>query len=220
MTTKLSIIVPVVHLNNLKSLLSSMEAFEYNKRSDIEVIIVDDSTKNLISSDWYQVISNSENIGYGPSCNKGFSQSSGDVVLFMNDDVRILDFVDTVISLAESNTDNLCGIELFDHNTGWNTFLDSNSTKTTKAYINGWFLFCVRSSWEKIGGFDERFFPCDYEDVDLSTMALDKGIELRAFPLLPVQHIGGTSANKLNRVKITYQNREKFCKKWNLTPVK
>jgi FkbM family methyltransferase len=67
-------------------------------------------------------------------------------------------------------------------------------------FVNGlgWALFGQRPEVvEKIGFYDERFFPAYYEDDDYEVRLIDAGIATR-FPVLsePVEHIGWASSRK------------------------
>ena len=68
-------------------------------------------------------------------------------------------------------------------------------------FVNGlgWALFGQRPEVvEKIGFYDERFFPAYYEDDDYEVRLIDAGIPTR-FPVLsePVEHVGWASSRKL-----------------------
>jgi hypothetical protein len=63
--------------------------------------------------------------------------------------------------------------------------------------------------------FDERYSPCDYEDVDLSYTAIKAQLPLTQLPI-PIVHYGGRTAMNLARTAITEANRVKFMEKWGL----
>ena len=68
-------------------------------------------------------------------------------------------------------------------------------------FVNGlgWALFGQRPEVaEKIGFYDERFFPAYYEDDDYEVRLIDAGIATRV-PVLsePVEHVGWASSRKL-----------------------
>ena len=105
----------------------------------------------------------------------------------------------------------LMGATLLRRDTGWNRFGDR-----VIPYLEGWFLFMAADVFQSIGGFDERYSPCDYEDVDFSYAAEEKGIKLVKVPM-PLRHIGGQTGVLLpERREITKRNRIKFAKKWGL----
>ncbi|MCC6342553.1 MAG: glycosyltransferase family 2 protein [Bryobacterales bacterium] len=61
----------------------------------------------------------------------------------------------------------------------------------------GAFLLARRDAWEAVGGFDERFFPIWFEDVDYCRRLKDKGLRIRFEPAAAARHLGGHSAGKL-----------------------
>ncbi|GAG78866.1 unnamed protein product, partial [marine sediment metagenome] len=104
----------------------------------------------------------------------------------------------------------LVGQELLEHDTGWNTF-----NGKTISYLNGWLVACPKDVWEDIGGFDERFGLHDYEDIDLSFSATNKGYKLVQIDGAKLQHLGAQTASYGDeRMAITLQNKDKFVKKW------
>ncbi|MBI4902852.1 MAG: glycosyltransferase family 2 protein [Acidobacteria bacterium] len=69
------------------------------------------------------------------------------------------------------------------------------------------FLMFRRDAWEVIQGFDERFYPIWFEDVDFCKRLLDAGFRIRWVPGASASHIGGHSANLLpseSRVRYWY----------------
>ena len=60
------------------------------------------------------------------------------------------------------------------------------------------FWMLRRRAWEAIGGFDRRFHPAWFEDVDFCRRLLDAGWEILHFPQLRVgTHRGGSSLDRL-----------------------
>lgn len=68
------------------------------------------------------------------------------------------------------------------------------------------FLF-RRDDWEELGGFDERFFPVWFEDVDFAKRLLDCGGAIFLEPSVRAHHVGGHSVEKLadsSRIRFWY----------------
>jgi GT2 family glycosyltransferase len=57
----------------------------------------------------------------------------------------------------------------------------------------GAFLMIRRAAWEELGGFDERFWPLWFEDVDFCRRALDRGYCFYYVPSAVAIHTGGHS---------------------------
>jgi len=61
----------------------------------------------------------------------------------------------------------------------------------------GAFLLIRRDAWARVGGFDERFHPVWFEDVDFCKRLHEAGFRIRFEPGASARHIGGHSAGKL-----------------------
>jgi len=61
----------------------------------------------------------------------------------------------------------------------------------------GAFLLFRRQLWRDLGGFDERFFPVWFEDVDFCKRAIEMG-KIRYVPLVMARHQGGASIARLD----------------------
>jgi GT2 family glycosyltransferase len=61
----------------------------------------------------------------------------------------------------------------------------------------GAFLMIRRAAWELIGGFDERFHPVWFEDVDFCKRLHGEGLRIIYVPSAVALHSGGHSADKL-----------------------
>lgn len=62
----------------------------------------------------------------------------------------------------------------------------------------GAFLMVRRSAWEQVGGFDEKFHPVWFEDVDFCYRLRNAGWRIRYTPAARATHVGGHSVNKLS----------------------
>jgi GT2 family glycosyltransferase len=62
----------------------------------------------------------------------------------------------------------------------------------------GAFLMVRRAVWQELGGFDERFFPLWFEDVDFCRRAIDRGYRLHYVPEATVRHGGAHSIPQLS----------------------
>lgn len=62
----------------------------------------------------------------------------------------------------------------------------------------GAFVLIRRDAWERIGGWDERFHPVWFEDVDFFLRMSRVGWTVRLVPEVRATHAGGHSVNRLN----------------------
>lgn len=63
----------------------------------------------------------------------------------------------------------------------------------------GAFLMVRRDVWNKLGGFDEQFYPVWFEDVDLCRRAVDAGCQIAYVPSVVARHAGGHSVGRIPR---------------------
>ncbi len=71
--------------------------------------------------------------------------------------------------------------------------------------------------WRDVGGFDERFLPMFYEDVDLCFQARERGLRVVYEPTAVVVHVeGATTGNDTSTGHKRFQeeNRPKLVAKW------
>lgn len=218
---EVSVIVPIWNQSGLTHQFLTRNWQLYQTRPEVEFVVVNNgSTDNTaaVLQNWQaimgsrlQVVDLKENTGFGPGNNRGEEQARGDtLILLSNDVIPTGDYVTIIKDTLEP--DVLMGPQLLDYDTGWNTFAGK-----TLPYMAGWCLVMTRETWDKLGGFDEQFIPCDYEDVDLSYTAAKNGIDLVEQPL-PLQHLFGQSAKALSggRLKVTLANQKRFREKWAL----
>jgi GT2 family glycosyltransferase len=77
-------------------------------------------------------------------------------------------------------------------------------------------LMIRRDAFDDIGGFDERFFPAWYEDVDFCQRLKSRGWEIYFSPEAEFQHEGGYSAGKLGAKEFAaayYHNQLRYAQK-------
>jgi len=219
MTT--SIIIPCFnHYDLLHQLL--WDLYKTNKDDIDEVVIVDDAStdegfQDGIEGFWFKqkllpikVLTLQTNSGFLKASNAGVKFSSGDVVFLISTDVRIREnFIVQARGILSDFPNFEVGGRLITFDTGWNT-LNGNLFP----YLEGWLIGCTKELWKLVGGFDERFSPNDYEDIDFSTSVLRMGGDLAEL-IVDVEHIGAqTLGYNPAREAITVRNKELFRSKW------
>ena len=80
--------------------------------------------------------------------------------------------------------------------------------------LGGAFLMVKKASFNKLGGFDERFFMY-LEDVDLSVRAKAQGMKIVYCPHSTIKHIGGASSESKYKIRhqAWYDSRRYFYRK-------
>lgn len=217
---KVSFVIPVYNNFHLTNQLL-VDIYEHTKPD--EVVVVDNGSTEKATLDglewwcYYNHIINmriEENIGFLLASNAGLKRATGDVICLISNDVRIhKDLAGIARAITQIDGKILLGGKYYTDTTGWNDF-----NGKIFPYVEGWLLIAKKEHWEELGYFDERYIPNDFEDVDLSTTAIQKGFNLAqitpdAGPV--VEHIGAqTIGYTEERRKLTEINREKFRKKW------
>lgn len=240
---KLSIIIPVYNnINFTKSAINDLKRLP----NDHEIIIVDngssDNTKEIIAKLQQEMsdsepeliyISNRSNMGFGYANNQGYKIASGEYVLFLNNDIRVMENHETWSQELISNCKNeIIGLQMGLLNDDFH-FVKETSTyiDSSLSYLSGWFLLARKETWEKLkpshhkdakldkivdglssGPWDEKYF-CYFEDGDLSWRARTLGISLN-ITKAPIHHFGRVTGKRLNLSKMYLDSKEIFTKTW------
>ncbi len=80
-------------------------------------------------------------------------------------------------------------------------------------YCSGGSLLIRRDVWHQLGGFDDRYYPAYYEDMDLALRAGDLGWEVWYQPLSILRHVRSGSAGRLHRF-LYERSRAQFLHRW------
>ncbi|MFH1210100.1 MAG: glycosyltransferase family 2 protein [archaeon] len=235
---KISIII--VNYNN-EDLIKKNFCF-LNKSKDIQVIVVNNSNKELELSD-SKVINNQNNLGFAKACNQGIKITKGHYILLINPDIQINEPLDKLISYMEKNKEvgilapkllnkdkslqyscrrfpklksQICH-RLFPKSKVVDDYLmkdfDHESIKEIDWSL-GAFLLIRKEVFRDIGLFDERFFLY-YEDVDFCLRAKKAGWKTVYYPFYEVIHLHKQESRKyINRAFFEhFKSMFKFYKK-------
>jgi len=177
---------------------------------EVNILVVDDGSEIPYENDNCRVERVDNNMGFLYAARAGLAVAKGDIKILINNDVIITgDIVTPVEKQIKKSPLSLVGNELFDWDTGWNTF-----NGKVFPYLAGYFLAASKEIWEDIS-FDTRFAPNDFEDVDLSSQAYSLGYPVISLNSPFIRHIGaGTLGYSKEREKLTRRNQERFRKKW------
>jgi GT2 family glycosyltransferase len=215
--------------------------------NSFEVIVVDDcstdETQALLGRmKGIRVVRNEKNSGFILSCNAGAAAGRGKYIWFLNNDtVLTSDSLDALVATFSEFPDaGLVGSKLI-YPDGklqeaggiiWNDASGSNygrgddPDKPEYSYLrdvdwcSGASIMIPNSLFDDLGGFDRRYLPAYYEDVDLafSVRRAEKRVLLQ--PLSRIVHAEGVSSGTDIRegVKSFQQiNKDKFYLKWKET---
>jgi GT2 family glycosyltransferase len=223
---KISIITPVWNRSDLTARWLAQNWLNFWRDADeTEWIVIDngstDDTPHILNQhksimgDALKIINLKGNTGFGPANNKGAEIAGGDILAFISNDVQVIgDYITPIEILYRYNHGKvLFGPEIWENNTGWNTF----DPVGTIPYVAGWCVVVEAARWGVMCRWDERYVPCDYEDIDLSYQAVRAGGHLTKLAL-PLKHDSGKSAEALpgGRLQVTLANQKRFMEKWGL----
>ena len=194
---------------------------------------------NMKRFPWAEVRQAPQNLGFTRTCNFGALGVETEFILFLNNDTEPLPgFLESLIACADSESDvGIVGSKLIypdgnlqeagsiiwrdgtGHNYGKNRDADEYRYLTPRNvdYCSGASILVRTELFRKLNGFDERFAPAYFEDVDLSFAFRKMGFHTRYEPnSVVIHHEGGSHGRDVTKGLKAYQvtNKEKFCDKW------
>jgi GT2 family glycosyltransferase len=191
-----------------------------------EIILVDnasqDETRTAIHDnkyDFVRYIRNDTNLFHSKGCNLGFQLSTGNIVCFLNNDVRVRSgHNDWTNELIKYSDNNIVGTTMGVLDNNFNFIKESKEELEGNSYLSGWCLCSSRENWKKldIGNgqiFDENIVFY-FNDVDISWRAKKAGLSYKLVSI-PVVHFGKISASQLNIPKLYADARKIFINKWS-----
>jgi len=186
-----------------------------------KTIIVDNSNSrhlNEIVKDFenIKIIISKKNLGYGKAANLAVSYAKTSLILTVNPDLILnIDGIQNLINEYQKDAENI-GIlspSLYDEKkqrrtNGTVTYLNQlkgkkvfNDTKNLPEgnmcceFLEGCCYLINRNFFNKLGGFDERFFMY-FEDTDLCDRSIKNGKYIMEIPSSKFIHIGNSSSDK------------------------
>lgn len=214
-TTKVSVVI-VCH-NNIST---TKKCIEHLRKSTVpvEIILVDNNSTDSTSiwakkQDDILYIKNNCNFGCGIARNQGAIWAANDHILFLDND----QFVSpgSIAKLLEVKCD-LVGVET------WNVYSNGNTRRTSgignTTYVGAGGLLVKKEVFHSLGGFDERFSPAWYEDVDFSMRARLHGYTIGYVEDHGVKHIGNATIRKqkdFDPIEIKKKSKNLFKGIWN-----
>lgn len=145
----------------------------------VEVVVVDNGStakteallREMVDRLGGRFIRNEGNRWFAAACNRGLAAASGEVILFLNNDISapssawLADVERDVLEQRKS----LLGPSLM------SLAVDGQNTW----FLEGWCIAASRDVWLRLGGWDEQTFDMSYwEDADLCVRASMLGIKL------------------------------------------
>ena len=186
MTPQISIITPWLDRPEF------IDDYERATRGDgVEVIIIDNAStaanahalREMVGRLNGKYIRNEENRWFSAANNQGMSAASGNIVLFLNNDIAATGgWLDRVRTDVQDRA-------LFGP-----TLRATQVEQTSLPYLEGWCIAATRETWNALGGWNEQAFQMPYgEDVELCLRAKRLGFELKQVNWQITHKVNGTS---------------------------
>lgn len=179
MNPKLSIIISCYNLGEfLQEAIDSIKSFQPS--SDLEIILVNDgstdvltnsSIKNILEKESNIIYLNQPNLGLAKARNNGIKMAKGDYIIPLDADNKLRpEFIKQTITILDNNPD----IDVVHGNAqnfgNKNNVWKSKPFEFTEMLLNNYIDACAgfrKSTWEKVGGYDENMPVMGFEDWDL-----------------------------------------------------
>ncbi|MFH5832449.1 glycosyltransferase family 2 protein [Halalkalibaculum sp. DA3122] len=240
------IIVSWNALNHLKTFLPSVAETNY---PDLEIILADnastDGSKEWVNENFPEisVAIFDENYGYCGGNNRGAAHASGDILVFLNNDVRVEpDWISHLNDCFEQHPEaaalqpkmrSFSNPGEFEYAGAAGGFLDrygypfcrgrifdtvekddgQYDVSTEIFWASGAALAIRKKQFEELGGFDEDF-EFHMEEIDLCWQLWNRGYTVRYCPESTVYHLGGGSMPMGSPRKIYYNYRNNLTMLW------
>jgi GT2 family glycosyltransferase len=233
-----SVVIPVHNkafytLEVLCSLLAHWGDYELivvNNGSSDETSLVLERTENVV------IRHNSGNLGFGEACNGGAALARGNVICFLNNDTLVTPAWLERLSeaLLRNRRTGAVGPRLihpdgrlqeaggivWEDGSNWgfgrgqDPFAPAFSYRREVDYCSAACLAVRRAAFERTGGFDSRYAPAYYEDVDLCWMLQAQGLRIVYEPTVTIIHTEFGSTDRNAGVAQQLVNRAQFVDKW------
>lgn len=185
-----------------------------------------------------RVVESPVNLGFGGGCNLGASGSTARYLLFLNDDTEVPDgWIDGLVAAAEAD-ERVAAVGCLLVNghgeveelgacitpEGWGRqnhhgerperLVVPDSPFPTD-YCSAAALLVRRQAFESVRGFDPRYHPAYFEDLDLCVSLLHQGWTTVCQPAVTITHYGGSSSDPTFREFLGRRNHRAFVDKWS-----
>ncbi|MEX0894694.1 MAG: glycosyltransferase family 2 protein [Balneolaceae bacterium] len=251
MNRKISVIIVTWNaLDHLQTFLPSVTKTDYDP---FEILVADNASTDS-STDWIRqhypacnVVTFIKNYGYCGGNNRAVDHTKGEVLVFLNNDVRVepgwlksinrcFDDPETAIVQPKIRSENKP--EYFEYAGAAGGFVDKlgypfcrgrifdeieqdegqYDQNTSLFWASGAALAIRRDVFDELGRFDENF-QFHMEEIDLCWRCLNRGYKVKFCPESRVYHLGGGSLPMKSPRKTFYNFRNSLQMIWkNATP--
>ncbi|WP_177202199.1 glycosyltransferase [Methylobacterium sp. ap11] len=239
---KISIVIPVY--NQVEMTIQCIESIRSSDFKSYEIVVVDNgSTDDTVNLEKYyknlKYVRAQSNGGYVGGCNLGATHSTGDIVVFANNDIVVLpDAITNIVAFLDDKKDAGaiggqiistsgvlqeagCAVWADGSTFGYGRGDDPSSFRYSYPrkvdFCSGCFLAVRRSTLDKVGLFDEIFKPGYYEETDLCARIYQAGSEVWYVPGVQVIHYEYASFSKGRPPQASHgmilSRKQMFCDK-------
>ncbi|HYB99152.1 MAG TPA: glycosyltransferase family 2 protein [Candidatus Limnocylindrales bacterium] len=233
--------VLVVTYNRAELTLECLEGLAVSQDRSFELILVDnastDRTAELLGRlDHAVVLRNAVNAYYAPAVNQAAAVARGRYLLLLNNDAvpradaigalraaadasAAIGAVGARLVLRDGRLQEAGSIVFSDGSAmGYGRGEDPDGADYVCArevdYCSGACLLVRRDLFEEIGGFDLRYLPAYYEDVDLCFAIRERGRKVVYEPRAVVRHAEFGSSSPERAAELCRRNRPLFYARW------
>ena len=204
-------------------------------KDDWEVILASQNHDNSKDSMFNKcrIIKIDGNVGYSRGNNIAVKEADGEYIVILNDDFVFKQKMFSKLFELYDKYDKIGNVSpvLFDHlhNRLWSySILDHETGEPAlKGGIGGFaeleygeycppFLI-PKKIYEEVGGFDERYYPFNYEDVDFNVKLRINDYKIMVRGDCVLDHIGSQTVLKVWKGQLTKyhtENKQRFKDKW------
>lgn len=218
-----SIIIPTYNkdLRVLELSLRGLESLALHVRAPFEVILVDNaSPQGCASADFlrwigihrFDILRLPENAGFGKACNIGFRAASAPYLCQMNTDAELVeDSVNLLIGAIERFGLDVAMPEHYENCLHYG--LGKSDELMGPEWRFGAFWVARADAIRRVGGFDEGYEMCYWEDMDLWRRMEEAGFRVAGWRGTWVKHVGNASA--LPQIHELFEkNRRRYESRW------
>lgn len=172
-----------------------------------EIVIIDNGSDWIHANRLYQMsrrvngqyIRNNHNAQFSAANNQGLARASGDIIVFMNNDVECKPGFVAQVERDVTDVGALYGPSLLTKH-GWQ-------------YIEGWCIAARREMWNTLDWDDQYYSGLYWEDNDLCARAVNRGHKLiKTF--WPVWHYNNYTSSKIpGAYDKSAENERKFLER-------
>lgn len=213
--------------HNLPRVLSVIEKEAEKLGHPVEVVIVDDGSKDksldvlkavvVPKNITLTILKNEKNKGFSPTVNKGVREAKGEVMILLNTDVLpksgflsplLKHFTEEdvfAVGCMDESIENgktiLRGRGIGEWERGFLMHTRGEIDKSDTLWVSGGSGAFRKSLWDALGGFCELYAPFYWEDIDLSYRAQKSGYRVLFEKESIVEHRHETGAIKTNNTE-------------------